>query len=369
MGFRFRRSFKIIPGVRLNLSGSGASVSLGPRGLHYTIGQHGTRTTIGVPGSGISWTGYQPYSTGGSPSANVTNGTTQQQPPSNGHGTTVIDSAPIDQLVANSTIDIAQTLAACGARWRTYKVLIAILSILFAVAVVAIVAPIPPVAAFTMGAGAVLILGSLVLHGRQSSTVLLDYELSTDQSERFEALTRSFGDLAHCGRIWNVPLEKQEADWKRNAGASKLIERKQIHLATGNPPLVTTNMEFLKLPVGKETIYLTPDAILVTAGNAVAGFSYGDVEVTLRHTRFIEEEAPPPDATVVDQTWRYVNRKGGPDRRFSNNRQLPICLYGEIDLRSAGGLNERLHCSRVDVAEVFVSSIAAMSAPSQGRAV
>src|SRR5437868_789287 len=332
MGFRFRRSFKIIPGVRLNLSGSGASVSLGPRGLHYTIGRHGTRTTVGVPGSGISWTAYQPYSTGGSPPPlpNV-NATTQQPLPSDDHGTTVIDSAPIDQLVANSTIDIAQALVACRSRWRTYKGLIAILSILFVVAAIMIVGsgtPIPPVAAFIIAAGAVVILGSLVLHGRQSSTVLLDYELSTDQSGRFEALTRSFGELAHCGRIWNVPLEKQETDWKRNAGASKLIERKQIHLATGNPPLVTTNMDFLKLPVGKETIYLTPDAILVTAGNAIAGFSYGDIEVTLRHTRFIEEEAPPSDATVVDQTWRYVNRKGGPDRRFSNNRQLPICLYG-----------------------------------------
>ncbi|MCK1487860.1 DUF4236 domain-containing protein [Bradyrhizobium sp. 193] len=31
MSFRFRRSFKIVPGVRLNLSGSGASVTLGSR--------------------------------------------------------------------------------------------------------------------------------------------------------------------------------------------------------------------------------------------------------------------------------------------------------------------------------------------------
>src|SRR5260221_11135958 len=65
MGFlRFRKSFKIIPGVRLNLSGSGASVSLGPRGAHFTIGPHGTRTTVGLPGSGISWTAYQAYSSG-----------------------------------------------------------------------------------------------------------------------------------------------------------------------------------------------------------------------------------------------------------------------------------------------------------------
>lgn len=66
---------------------------------------------------------------------------------------------------------------------------------------------------------------------------------------------------------------------------------------------------------------MTPDAILVTAGRTVAGFGYEDVEFTFRNARFIEEEAPPADATVVDQTWRYVNRKGDPDRRFKNKRK------------------------------------------------
>jgi hypothetical protein len=55
------------------------------------------------------------------------------------------------------------------------------------------------------------------------------------------------------------------------------------------------------------------------------------------------------------------NRKGGPDRRFNNNRELPICLYGETDFRSASGLNERIHCSRVDVSEGFAAAVTSMS--------
>lgn len=66
-----------------------------------------------------------------------------------------------------------------------------------------------------------------------------------------------------------------------------------------------------------------------------------------RSARFVEEETPPADATVVDQTWRQVNRKVGPDRRFNNNRELPIGLHGEIDLRSSNGLNQRIQCSRL----------------------
>lgn len=44
-----------------------------------------------------------------------------------------------------------------------------------------------------------------------------------------------------------------------------------------------------------------------------------------------------------------VNKSGGPDRRFKNNRELPICLYGEIELRSESGLNTVLMFSNADL--------------------
>src|SRR6266404_7138769 len=56
MSFRFRRSIKILPGVRLNFGKRGISTSIGVRGAHITLGKTGTRTTIGLPGSGLSYT-------------------------------------------------------------------------------------------------------------------------------------------------------------------------------------------------------------------------------------------------------------------------------------------------------------------------
>ena len=56
MGFRFRRSIKILPGIRLNFGKRGISTSIGVRGAHVTFGKTGTRTTVGLPGSGISYT-------------------------------------------------------------------------------------------------------------------------------------------------------------------------------------------------------------------------------------------------------------------------------------------------------------------------
>lgn len=56
MVFRFRKTLKIAPGVRLNIGKTGGSVRLGPRGAGYTFGTSGQRVTAGLPGTGLSVT-------------------------------------------------------------------------------------------------------------------------------------------------------------------------------------------------------------------------------------------------------------------------------------------------------------------------
>lgn len=56
MGFRFWRRVRIVPGVTLNLSKSGGSVSFGPRGSKLTVGPRGRRATVGIPGTGLFYT-------------------------------------------------------------------------------------------------------------------------------------------------------------------------------------------------------------------------------------------------------------------------------------------------------------------------
>jgi Protein of unknown function (DUF4236) len=55
MGWRFRKSFKLIPGVRLNLSKSGLSCSVGGAPFTLNVGQRGIYGTASVPGTGISF--------------------------------------------------------------------------------------------------------------------------------------------------------------------------------------------------------------------------------------------------------------------------------------------------------------------------
>jgi Protein of unknown function (DUF4236) len=54
--FRFRRSIKLLPGVRWNIGKKSTSLSFGVRGAQYTVGTSGSRTTVGIPGTGLSYT-------------------------------------------------------------------------------------------------------------------------------------------------------------------------------------------------------------------------------------------------------------------------------------------------------------------------
>jgi hypothetical protein len=66
MAWRFRvyRRVKVLPGVHVNLSRSGPSLTLGARGAHVTFGKRGVTRTIGIPGTGVYWTNRQGYHSG-----------------------------------------------------------------------------------------------------------------------------------------------------------------------------------------------------------------------------------------------------------------------------------------------------------------
>jgi len=53
MGLYWRRSTKILPGVRVNWSKSGPSVSVGPKGAKVNFGKRGTYVSGGIPGTGL----------------------------------------------------------------------------------------------------------------------------------------------------------------------------------------------------------------------------------------------------------------------------------------------------------------------------
>ena len=61
MAIIFRKSVKVAPGVRVNLSKRGASVSVGTKGARVSISKRGMTKTVGIPGTGIYNREYQSW--------------------------------------------------------------------------------------------------------------------------------------------------------------------------------------------------------------------------------------------------------------------------------------------------------------------
>jgi hypothetical protein len=362
VGLRFRRSVQLIPGVRLNLSGGGASVSLGGRGFHYTVGPKGTRVTVGLPGTGLSWTQYTPHarhSSGGAVVSHRSPGlpAVPIEPKTEGCALVPIESAPTNDINAFSTSELAPILNRVHRRARLAPLIAIMNAGLF-------------IGALAAGDQILIALAALytavftpigVYLDRYRRSVKVGYQPEGPAKKIAEALSESFSDLRQCRAIWSIRSEGHTSDWKRNAGAGTLVKRQRIYLQQKAPACVRGGVTFPSIAIGADELFFLPDAVLLVTPGSVAALHYRDLALSSHPKRFIEEDTVPGDATIVDQTWRFVAKNGGPDRRFNGNRQLPVCLYGEMDFGSAGGLRGKIQFSNSSAGDRFVKIIAILA--------
>lgn len=199
--------------------------------------------------------------------------------------------------------------------------------------------------------------------GRNQHVTVLFYNVDEGHQRTFGELAAAFDRLAECSSKWHVQASGAILDMttrKRNAGASHLVNRTPTALVYRLPTVIQSNATPPGVRVGKQHLYFFPDVILVEQGNQFGAVSYADLQVSSEIARFIENGGVPGDAQVVDHTWRYPNKSGGPDRRFNNNTQIPVCLYESIHLASTGGLNEKLEFSRVGLVDSFAHALRTM---------
>ena len=188
-------------------------------------------------------------------------------------------------------------------------------------------------------------------------TIYLQYDLQGEGMEGYGQVVEGFNQLASCQKVWVLDASTRLValrDQKSHAGASELVRRRAAVVGSGFPPWVEANIRVPTILARGQTLYLLPDGILVYDPSGVGHVGYGVLRLTAGTTRFIEE-SPPPDAAIVDRTWLYPNKSGGPDKRYSTNYQIPVCLYGELILESPSGLQLYVHTSRPDAPEGFRS--------------
>ena len=222
---------------------------------------------------------------------------------------------------------------------------------------------------FLAGALLFLVPGVLVHRDNQEKRMTrLVYDLSgAAASTQQQVLDNALEQLTRSRVIWRLNSQSAVLDWKRNAGASYDVKRERISVRRAVPPRVESNIVPISIDLGSLQMFFLPDQVLYWQRGTFASIDYKDLKFDAASTRFIEDEAQASDSRQVGSTWRYVKKDGGPDRRFNNNRQLPVMLYGVITAVSSGGLNLMLHTSNVDAAGSFAAAFRSFQTGRDGR--
>jgi len=355
MGWFLRKAIKIGP-FRLNLSKSGLGVSAGVKGLRVSKGPRGTHLFAGRHGlyfrERLDGRGSRPVGDQRPPPA-LDDADTQMRE---------IVSADAARLIGPDSEAFIRELTERHRRLALFPaVLVLSLIGLCVTGGLALSGSAWWGAAFVCIACAACAGGGVVRdRDLKRKTVQVEYEMDEGERRVWSDLERALLGIGACRRVWQRTAEGEVRDRKYHAGASSVVRRHAIRIRKGTPSYFKTNVQLVAVDLRGQTLYWTPRYILVYQGRRVGLVRYRDLLASTDTTRFIEEEGVPGDAQVVDTTWRYVNKSGGPDRRFSNNREIPVCLYGEATLRSSGGLHVELMFSRVGAADALGSAVAAV---------
>ena len=347
MGFYIRKSVRVGP-IRFNLSKSGIGVSGGITGLRLGVGPRGTYVHVGRGGV------YYRQTLGGRASRRSQPSPRSRPTPAPAQPGGATRSATVSAMQAVATTDVDHMVAVSPDAlvaeiqqkrravpfWPAAAVCWVTLTLLAAVSGV------PPW--LTVGITVVwgMVTAGVFVLDKMRRTVVLMYDLDPEHQRAFQAVCAAVDQLRAAAAVWHVTARGDVYDRKYHAGAGELLLRRPAIVDYRAPPRVCTNVAVPRIVLGTITLYFLPDRMLVVGARTVASVPYSALTVQCETVRFIEDGRVPRDATVVDRTWTYVNKNGGPDRRFSHNPQLPVCAYDQIRLTSPTGLHEVLQVSR-----------------------
>lgn len=361
MGFYLRKSIRVGP-FKFNLSKSGIGVSTGIPGFRIGMGQRGNYVHMGR--GGLYYRATLPSSSTPSSPPHSHKLPDQESAvfppiPIGTHAPLEeIESAHISQLVDSSSRGLLEELNNKKKKmWLWPLVAIAALTI-FIIGASSGLANWALILVLLLGAISAYLVYTLDTLGK---SVVLFYDFDPEMESVYEQLHEATSQLADSAGVWHIEASGDVYDQKYHAGANSIVSRNKTFIRKEQPQFVKTNIETVAMGVGRQTLYFFPDRVLVYDKDGVGAVNYKDLRVKVESTRFVEESGSvPQDADVVGQTWRYVNKSGGPDRRFKDNSELPICLYEEIVLSSQTGLNEVLQLSRCGGGDDFAKAVSSL---------
>ena len=362
MSWRFRKSFKVLPGLRLNLTQAGLSATIGASPFSVNVGPKGVYGNVGIPGTGI-WDRVRldgdsqppplalPITL---PSAGIPSGELRSA------STEALESVSLD-YIRNLLRDAHTEREAIGSEitnasashwlakdrynsWNNGLLLKRVFK-----------------ENFQKRQGkleeASAHLEELQEQLRQT-TLATTISIEKEQSEPYFRLLDTFAALSGEAATWNLTSTFSVDQFRERSTAIEKVDRRSVSFSLGTCDLIAWDRPIPHLPnlTGGE-MYLFPGFILYRESKAAfALIESQTVRIEYAPVSFHETNSIPSDSHVIGHTWVKANKDGSPDRRFANNHQIPIVQYGGLHFSSPNGLNVRYQCSNVALAQRFATA-------------
>ncbi|MCO5725533.1 AAA family ATPase [Robiginitalea marina] len=194
---------------------------------------------------------------------------------------------------------------------------------------------------------------------RIRKTVRLWYD-DEDLKRTSKKLGEAIIPLKKSNKKWQVVLSEVVNNTKYHAGAATLVDRKAISgvfLKASPYDYLQTNVYIPAISFSHVEIFFLPDRLLLKRNNRFAALSYNSLYADSFNSNFRESDNVPKDAEILDYTYLYVNKSGGPDRRFNHNPRIPICLYSEYTFQAKDNLNLTIMTSKAGAMDELISVI------------
>jgi len=141
-----------------------------------------------------------------------------------------------------------------------------------------------------------------------------------------QLLQQSVVGVAHLSEVYLDPRTSN----KGFGGASKLVSSGGLSVVTGTPSGAVMNFVPLVFQLDLRNLLLLPQYLMVQSGTDVTARSYDAVRMEVSEWSTQVDQVP-SGSEFLGYVWRFMNRDGGPDRRYNDNYQIPVIRTWEID--------------------------------------
>lgn len=366
MGLRFRQRIKVFPGVYVNVSLGGLSVSMGGPGATVNIGKNlRVRGTVGLPGTGLSYQGTIHPGTGNAKRSTRnpvlpdvvpqglgwSDGSTQDAEPFEmlptalmGAPWTPKDLMPVQNLIIEAhqerqaldaeleqlqqrVVSAHTELARVDTWWRRWF--------------------------FKKSIGLARTNVEQAQSARehvqrllQQQGIPIHWEVDEGLQRCFSRFTKDLRSMLVRVQGWHLLGMNFALGDNRAWVSSPQMQRTSCTVGFGHPAFFTATDD----PLYQNTpcitcgdglaLYFYPTFILVQRPDAFGLLPPEALTIEVDDLRVAEHDPAFASVPTEEYTWHYVNKNGTPDQRYTYNPQVPLLDYQRMTLRAPQGLHE-----------------------------